>query len=412
MTEDFDLRSADFIADPFPALAALRRDDPLHWSDSLGGWVLTRYDDVRDCLRDQRVSADSLSPFVEHLEADERADLRDLTGNLGLWAVFTDPPDHTRLRGLMNKAFTSRAINAMGPAIEAIVDELLNAVIDRGRMDVIRDFAYPLPARVIADLLGVPRDDVDDLKRWSDDLAAFVLTSRTNPERYRTGARAIREMTEYFGSLIERRRLDPGSDVTSGLIAAHDEGDKLSAEELVANCVLLLFAGHETTTHLIGNGLQALMRHPEQFADLKAHAGDRAVIRNAVEEMLRWDGPILAGVRVVTEPFALHGRELQRGDRLFPFVAAANRDPEMFPDPDRFDIHRTEAGRHVTFGYGIHFCLGAPLARLEGEIAFTALLRRFESFVLEEPRPVWSDSLNVRGVEALPVAFTRATQAA
>jgi cytochrome P450 len=407
-----DLRSPEFIADPFPVLAELRRRDPVHWNSSLGGWVLTRHDDVRDGLRDKRLSADRIRPFLDHLKDADRARIAELGDTLRMWAVFTDPPVHTRLRGLMNKAFTTRAIDGLAPNIQAIVDDLLDRVAGQGRMDAIRDFAYPLPATVIADMLGVPRGDVESLKAWSDDLAAFVLTSRVNPDRYRVAAESMREMVAYFEDLVALRRREPGDDVMSGLIAAHEAGDRLSVAELVANTILMLFAGHETTTHLIGNGLLALLRHPEQLARLKAHRHDRSVVRNAVEEILRFDGPTLASVRVVDRRFEIDGKTLTPGERVFLFNAAANRDPAVFPEPDRFAIDRPEAGRNVAFGYGLHFCIGAPLARLEGEIAFATLLDRLDDLALVQSTPDWSDTLNVRGVHALEVTFTPAAKTA
>lgn len=412
MSVAVDLRSSAVIADPYPVLHALRERDPVHWSDSLGGWVLTRYDDVRDAFRDKRFSSDRIRPFIERLHGEDRALVDQLGKNLGYWAVFTDPPTHTRLRGLMNKAFTTRAIQGLRPNIQGIVDELLDNVADRGEMDVIRDFAYPLPATVIADMLGVPRVDVDKLKRWSDHLAAFVLTSRLNPDRYRLAADGIREMTEYFHNLVEERRRNPGGDVTSGLIAAQEKGVHLTADELVASAVLLLFAGHETTTQLIGNGLYGLLTNPDQLADLKANVEDAELVANAVEEMLRWDGPSLSSVRVMAEDVTLRGKRLRQGDRAFLFNTAANRDPAVFPDPDRFDIRRAEAARHVTFGYGIHFCIGAPLARLEGRIAFATLMRRFDDLRLASARVEWSDSVITRGLLGLPVSFSPSKQAA
>ncbi len=406
MSAAYDLRSAEFHTDPFPTLAALRAEDPVHWSDGLGGWVLTRYDDVRQGLKDRRHSSDRIRPFLGQAKGETRELVEELGRYLSLWAVFNDPPVHTRLRGLMNKAFTTAAIEGLRPNIQRIVDDLLDKAATRGRMDVIRDFAYPLPASVIGDMLGVPRADLDRLKQWSDDLATFVLTSPVNRDRYRLAAEGSREMTAYFRDLIAERRRQPGDDVTSGLIAAHLEGDRLSADELVANCVLLLFAGHETTTQLIGNGCYALLTHPEQLADLQANDGDAAVVRNAVEEMLRFDGPSLASVRIAAEDYALGGKNIRKGDRLFLFNAAAGRDPAAFPDPDRFDIRREDAGRHVNFGWGLHFCIGAPLARLEAEIAFTTLMRRFRDWQLAAPAVQWTNSVIVRGIRALPVAFS------
>ena len=400
----FDPMQRAIIDDPFPALRELCEHDPVHWSPQLGGWVLTRYETIRTALRDPRFSADRIRPFIDHLPARERALLEGLGRNLSLWAVFNDPPAHTRLRGLMNKAFTSRAVSSLRPRVRAIVDGLLDKVAARGEMDVIRDFAYPLPATVIADMLGVPRPDVELLKQWSDELNAFVGGARATPDKYRIAARGIAEMTDYFSRFLVERRKRPGEDVTSALIAAEDRGEALSAEELVACCVLLLFAGHETTTHLMGNGLLALLRHPDQLADFRAHLDDPELAASAVEEMLRYDGPSLSQVRVMAEDAELEGKRLRQGERVFLMLAAANRDPRVFADPDRFDIRRSD-NRHLTFGFGIHFCLGAPLARMEGQVAFPALLRRFAAIELRDANPRWSDNLVMRGMHHLPVGF-------
>lgn len=407
MTIDFDPRAAAFIADPYPALAALRERDPVHWSERLGGWVVTGHELVRQALRDPRFSADRMRPFFEHLPPAERAAMLALGDSIAQWAVFTDPPQHTRLRGLLNKAFTSRAVDALRPRIAAIVDELLDRVAARGEMDLIRDFAYPLPATVIADMMGVPRADVDLLKRWSDELGGFVFSARLTADKYARAAAGIAEMSDYFRRLVEERRRRPGDDLTSGLIAAEQRGDFLGIDELVATCVLLLFAGHETTTQLIGNGFLALLAHPEAMARLARGAGGRETVAAAVEEMLRWDGPSLAQVRVMAEDAPLGGRELARGDRVFLMIAAANRDPAAFPDPDRFDIGRAD-NHHLAFGFGIHFCLGAPLARMEAQIAFPALLGRLADFRLAGPAPRWSDSLVIRGVDRIGLDFRRA----
>lgn len=397
----FDARSAAVIADPYPALRALRDHDPVHWSDRLGGWMLTRYDDIRRSLRDPRLSSDRMRPFFSHLPEDARRELRDLGEHMALWAVFNDPPDHTRLRGLMNKAFTSSAVAALRPRIAELVHELVDGLLERGETDFIRHFAYSLPAGVIAAMLGVPRADVDRLKQWSDDLGSFVLTSRLSPNKYTRANTAIREMNAYFGDLVEARRRQPADDVASALTAAGERGDFLSRDELVAACVLLLFAGHETTTHLLGNGLLALLRHPDQLLALKDNAEDEKAVSAAVEEMLRWDGPSLAQVRILADDYELGGRVMRKGDRVFQMLAAANRDPEAFENPDAFDIARRD-NRHLTFGFGIHFCLGAPLARLEAQIAFPILLDRLKEIGLAGA-PDWSDSIVVRGLNRLPI---------
>ncbi len=406
---DFDPRTPEAVRDPYAALKPLQDAAPVWWSDRLGAWCVTRYTDIRVAFRDPRLSADRIRPFI----AQAAPALRDTVGPLGdhleHWAVFTDPPDHTRLRGLMNKAFTAGAVEALRPNIGAIVDDLLDAVETglAARGDRTFDFtaavAYPLPATVIADMLGVPRQDVDRLKDWSDRLAKFVLTSRADPDRYRLAAEGIAEMEVYFRDFLDSPPSGGHAGVTAGLIDARDAGDRLTSDELVANCVLLLFAGHETTTQLLANGLLALLRNPDQMADLRANLEDADLVRNAVEEMLRFDGPALSSVRVVAEDFEWHDARLRRGDRVFLFQCSGNRDPRAFADPDRFDIRRADAKANIGFGYGIHFCLGAPLARLEAEVAFPRILRRFPNLALAEPDPAWSDSILTRGMLALKV---------
>jgi len=403
VTVVFDARDPAVIRDPYPALARLRETDPVHWDGRLGGWLLTRYDDIRRSLRDPRLSSDRMRPFFAHLPTGSRNELADLEAHMALWAVFNDPPDHTRLRGLMNRAFTTSAIAALRPKVATIVEGLVEDLLREPQADFIARFAYPLPATVIALLIGVPLEDVELLKHWSDDLGSFVLASRLSADKYSRANAAIREMNAYFGDLVEARRRKPADDIASAMVSAEERGDFLSRDELVAACVLLLFAGHETTTHLLGNGMLALLRHPEQMQRLREESADQALVANAVEEMLRWDGPSLAQVRVVADTYELGGRTLQPGDRVFQMLAAANRDPETFTDPDRFDIGRTESSRHLTFGFGIHFCLGAPLARLEGQVAFPILLRRLGDITLAAP-PDWSDSIVVRGLNRLIIA--------
>lgn len=407
MTVSFDPRDAAVITNPYPWLRALRDSDPVHWSERLGGWVLTRYDDIRRSLRDPRLSSDRMRPFFAHLPEASRAELRDLGDHMALWAVFNDPPDHTRLRGLMNRAFTSNAVAALRPRIASIVENLVNGLIAQGgEADFIDGFAYPLPATVIAALLGVPLEDVDKLKRWSDDLGSFVLTSRLSPDKYTRANDAIQEMNAYFGHLVAARRERPEDDVASALAAAAERGDFLNRDELVAACVLLLFAGHETTTHLLGNGLLALLQHPEQLQRLRQAGDDQSRVAAAVEEMLRWDGPSLAQVRIAAEDYPVGGKVIGKGERIFQMLAAANRDPAVFAAPDEFDIRRGD-NRHLAFGFGIHFCLGAPLARLEGQIAFPILLRRLKTIELAAT-PDWSDSIVVRGLNSLRIAYSAA----
>lgn len=399
MTVLFDPRDAVVIADPYPALARLRATDPVHWNERLGGWMLTRYEDIRRSLRDPRLSSDRMRPFFAHLPEDTRQGMAELGAHMALWAVFNDPPDHTRLRGLMNRAFTTAAVAALRPKVATIVAGLADDLLREPEPDFIARFAYPLPATVIALLIGVPLEDVDLLKRWSDDLGSFVLASRLSADKYSRANAAIREMNTYFGDLVEARCRRPTDDIASAMAAAAERGDFLSRDELVAACVLLLFAGHETTTHLLGNGLLALLRHPDQMARLRANP---ALADNAVEEILRWDGPSLAQVRVVAETCEMGGKTMRPGERVFQMLAAANRDPETFAEPDRFDIGRADSSRHLTFGFGIHFCLGAPLARLEGQVALPILLERLHDIELAAA-PAWSDSIVVRGLNSLRI---------
>lgn len=398
----YDPRLPAIMANPYPAFRRLRDEDPVHWSDVLRGWVLTRYRDVRAALMDPRLSADRITPFMDSQPPQRQNELGGLARMLTRWAVFVDPPTHTRLRGLMNKAFTTRAIEALEPRIAAIIDGLLDRVVARGRMDVIADFAYPLPATVIAGMLGVPEADILRFKDWSDDLAAFVGTAQATSDKYGRAARGIAEMDGYFRAIIRARRSQPPQgDVIGRLVAAEEEGRVLSEDELVATAILVLFAGHETTTNLIGNGLIALLRHPDQIARLRA---EPALGESTIEELLRYDGPTQIVTRVAREDYELSGKRIKRGERLFLALNAANRDPETFVEPDRFDIARSP-NPHLAFGYGPHFCIGAPLARLEAQIAFARLFSRLDRIELASDAIEWSDNLVLRGVKALPVRF-------
>jgi cytochrome P450 len=410
MDLSFDPRHPDFIADPFPVLLHLMEHEPVFWSEQLRGWVLTRYDHVRASLRDPRFSADRVRPFLAHIKGPEQPTVQHLVDHLAMWASFNERPVHTRLRGPMNSALTLHSILALEPRVRALADDLIDAVLERGEMEMIADFAYPLSATVIAELFGVPRADVPLLKKWSDELGAFIVQSRTLANKYTIADGGLRALTSYFEDLVADRRRHPREDMLSRLIAAEQNGDLLSPDELVACCALLFFAGHETTTHLIGNGMIALLRHPEALAELKGRRTDTALMTSAVEEMLRWDGPLLMMARVASEDLDLSGKRILAGSRVFLMIAAANRDPRIFPDPDRFDIHRRD-NRHIAFGNGIHHCIGAPLARLEARVAFPRLLERLAMPTLATSKLVWRDAFVVRGVDQLPLRFARPASA-
>jgi cytochrome P450 len=401
MSVHYDPSDPANIADPFPILAQLRSQDPVHRSDLMGGWVLTRYGDVRDALKDTRLSADRISPFLNHLPPEERQSIAELGSMLLRWVVFMDPPRHTEMRALMNRAFTTSALAALEPKITAIVNELIDDLLEKGdEADFIRDFAYPLPATVIALIIGVPPEDIDQIKAWSDDLATFVGSALETPDKRDLAEASVRAMTAYFTDIIAHRRKYPPQDGTiiDNLIAVQGRGDVLDEATLVASCVFLLFAGHETTTNLFGNGMLAMLRQPDQLAKLRT---DPSLTESAVEEMLRYDGPIAAMPRVTKEPYRVGDVTIPAGKRIFCMVNAANRDPAMFNDPDQLDLTRS-SNRHVVFGFGIHFCIGAPLARMEGRIGFPALMARLGDIDIRDD-PQWSDSMVLRGMRKLPV---------
>jgi cytochrome P450 len=387
--------------DPFPLFGRLRAEDPVHWSAALNAWVLTRYDDVRAAMFEPHFTADRVRPFFRRLPAEERGKYPDLERYITGWAVFFDPPGHTRLRRLMNKAFTPRAVAGLRPKIQGIVDDLIDRVAASGAMDAIADFAYPIPASVIMVMLGVPRRDLDAVKRWSDEMALFVGSSRLSPDKYRRAQSGMGEMADYFRAIIAARRAAPEDDLISAMLLPDPSGDAFSEDELIATCSLLLFAGHETTSNLIGNGIRALLTHP---AELRRVAAEPALVETAVEEMLRWDGPSHGLARLVAADVELNGKQLKPGDRVFALINAANRDPAIFPDPDRFDVAR-DPNKHLTFAAGIHFCLGAPLARLEGQIAIATLLRRLADLRLADQELDWLDSMILRGVKSLKLSF-------
>ena len=402
----FDLADPATNADPFPVFARLRREDPVHWSPAMKAWIVTRYADVRRITLDNSaMSADRLTPFFA-ADPARRGPIENLIRYLTHWMVFRDPPDHTRLRRLLTKAFTPRAVEAQRANIEAIVDETLDQLVAKTRrgesIDWIGDFAYPLPATVIMDMLGVPRADLQRIKAWSHEIALFIGSAQVAGDKYARAERGAKAMAEFFRELVEARTAAPARDLISQLVAARDEQDALTADEVIGTCILLLFAGHETTTNLLGNGLYHTLRFRDQWRRLVA---DPALTDNAIEEWLRYDGPNAAIARVVAEAVTLGAKRLTRGQRVFAFNNSANRDPEQFADPDMLDVGR-DAGSHIAFGHGIHFCLGAPLARLEGQIALRRITERFPDLRLaSDAPPEWADSLVLRGVKALPVAL-------
>jgi cytochrome P450 len=394
MAVHFNPMDPAFMADPYPMYHRLRTEDPVH-HNPLGFWVLTRYDDVAAALRDPRLVKEPIAAFVA-------ARFGAPVPAIGLSMLDRDPPDHTRLRSLVSKAFTPRVVEVLRPHIREIVDGLLDAVAPAHTMDLIEDFAYPLPVIVICEMLGVPVEDHETFTQWGLDVARGLDAIMLPPdsEVARRSATARHELTEYFRSLIARRRASPRADLLSALIAAEEAGDKLSEHELLATSILLLVAGHETTVNLIGNGTLALLRHPDQLRRLREHP---ELIGTAVEELLRFDGPVQRTARIPSEDVTFGGRTIGKGELVMPFIGAADRDPAQFPDPDRLDLGRTE-NRHLAFGWGIHFCLGAPLARVEGQIAISTLVQRFPELAAGG-EPEHRQSLTLRGLKSFHVTF-------
>jgi cytochrome P450 len=314
----------------------------------------------------------------------------------------SDPPEHTRLRNLVSKAFTFKAVESLRPRIQQVVDELLDAVEGKDQMDVIWDLGYPLPVIVIAEMLGVPAAQRDTFKRWSDDIVATLGGPMVTADVQERGRTAAIEMADYFRVVIAERRKHPQEDLLSALVAAEERGDVLSEEELLATCILLLAAGNETTTNLIGNGTLALLRNPDQLRLLREQP---EWIESAVEELLRYDGPVQGTARVALEDIEIGGTLIKQGQIAMCMLAAANRDPAQFARPEVLDVTRQE-NRHIAFGFGIHFCLGAPLARAEGQIAFSTLLRRFPKIMLADEEPPYTGTFILRGLKSLPIALT------
>ena len=397
------LQTADFEQNPYPVYHALRERDPVYWSDLWGCWVLTRYDDVVSTMQDFKHFS-SKGRFT-HVIAQELPEpvldkIAPLIRHYSTGLINVDPPDHTRLRGLVHKAFSPRVLERLRSHIQEIVDELLDAVQHRGEMEMIREFAYPFPVTVIAELLGVPVEDRDRLKGWSGRILEFMATPRPTAEVMLRSQEALLELREYFRSIYDQRRRAPREDLISNLVAVEEAGDKLTEEELLSTCVTILIGGHETTTNLISSGLYLLLRHPDALLKLKR---DPSLIETAVEEFLRYEGPFQRNRRVVTEDLELRGKQIGKGRLVFQLVGAANRDPEQFPDPDRLDIER-RPNRHVAFGYGVHFCLGAALSRIEAPVAINTVLRRMPDLKLATDFVTWNNAV-FRGLEALPVAF-------
>ena len=397
-----------FIANPYPTYKELREKDPYHPSPLLGALVLSKYDDVDAILRNFKQFSNDRGPVAERTSPTEGRKVREdvaeqIEEQLQPSMLSLDPPDHTRLRGLVSRAFTPRQIAKMEEHVRATAHGLLDEVEGDNEFDLMSNLAALLPTVVIAEMIGVPTSDRDDFKEWSDQFARVLEPNLSEAELDLAFETALR-FDGYFKGIIAKRREEPRDDLISRLIEAEEEGDKLTEDEMIVTLRLLLVAGNETTTNLIGNGLKALLEHPEQLELLRRQP---ELIDNAIEEMLRYDSPVQVDGRTALEEIPIDRHTVRTGQRVSLLIGGANRDPEEFKDPETLDITREDAG-NISFGRGIHHCLGAPLARLEGKIAFEALLERFDDIQLGARTPTYKPNIVLRGLDHLDIQVTRA----
>lgn len=385
------------VADPYPVFHRVRAADPVHWVPAMRGWAITRYADAHAVLRNP--GAFSRQAYIESLR--QRFGNEPILDLQAIELAFLDAPVHTRTRTLIGNAFTPQAVANMRPQVQRIVDGMLDRVAPQGEMDVIADFGHPLPSIVIAEMMGVPEADRERLADWVRGIVVSRSVMR-NPEVIEEGSRSTRAFGDYFGVMLEQRRAEPGPDLISAFIAAEDNGDRLETAQLLSIITTLFAAGHETTKNVIGNGLLALLRNPDQLAMLCARP---QLIESAIEEILRFDAPTQAtSPQVAIRELEIGGRKISPGDSVTILIGACNRDPARFPQPDRFDITRTDH-QHLAFSFGMHYCLGAGLARQEAQVALGTLVRRFPRMALPDQRLEWKTMGRFRGLKALRVTF-------
>lgn len=401
----YHLLDPEVLANPYPLYLRLRTEDPVHWDPYLHAWIVTRYSDVIEVLH--RYSADR-TPSPEQLSTMGLAALNPIAEVMVRQMLFLDPPNHTRLRALASAAFTVRRVEALRSHIQEIMNALLDKVVETGHIELINEFASPAPAIVTAELLGVPVEDHDKLKDWSADFAEMLGNFQHNPDRFPRILNSVRSMTEYFRSTMIEQRVKPQEGLVSAMMSATVDGAKLTEDEIIANLIVTMVGGQETTTNLIGNGMLSLLRNPEALQKLR---DDPSLIPSAVEELLRYESPSQHTARLAPADVELGGKKIRKRQAVIAVMGAANRDPERFPDPDKLDIKRKD-NRHVAFGWAAHFCFGAALARIEGQIAISTLLRRLPNLSLDTTTSLrWRDNLGLRGLTGLPIHFDRSKPA-
>jgi cytochrome P450 len=402
----YHLFDPEVLANPYPLYHRLRSERPVHWDPFLHSWVVTRYADVIRVLH--HFSA-KRTPTPQQLTSKGLSSMNPIAQVMVRQMLFLDPPDHTRLRALASAAFTPARVERLRSHIQEIVDGLLDPVVQvgyPGKMDVIADLAGPMPAIVTAEMLGVPSADHEQLRIWSTDFAEMLGNFQHNPDRLPRVLRSVEEMSRYFCSAIRERRLRPSLDPSEGLIQAmmdaEVEGERLTEEEIVANLIVTMVGGQETTTNLIGNGVLSLLRNRSELERMRR---DPSCVPTAVEELLRFESPSQHTARIAPTDVEMGDQQIRSGQAVIAVMAAANRDPDRFPDPDRLDVTRTD-NRHLAFGWAAHFCFGAALARLEGQIAFSTILRRLPNLALQDSQSlVWRHNLGLRGLTRLNVVF-------
>ena len=394
----------EILQDPYPAYARLHEEGPLHYLDVDGKWALWSIVSHAECssaAKDPRLSAKRAQQMILSLPLSSQGEFSELARMFGLWLIFMDPPEHTRLRKLLNKGFSAAAVEGLRPQVEAIVDQMLQPLQHGSEIDLMRELANPMPVRIILEMLGIPQELSDTFVDWSRAIAAFRGNPNRTVEEARAAQDALIELTEFFRKTVAERRRNKGNDLISLLIDIEEEGEVLTEEELYAQCIALLFAGHETTRNLIGNGIYTLLKNPQQTSELREKP---EIIRSAVEELLRYESPVQFTARVLKEDIEVCGQPIRKGWTVLCMLGAANRDPKQFKEPDRLDLKRLN-NQHLAFSAGLHFCIGAQLARLEGQIAILKLVQRFPRMKLTGPRPEWASTFGLRGLKSLPVVL-------
>jgi cytochrome P450 len=394
--------SEEFLQDPYPTYARLHQEGPLHYVDVGSKWPVWSVFGHAECsaiAKDPRCSAKRAQQLLLPLPPSRQAEFSELARMFSLWLIFMDPPEHTRLRKLLNKGFSPAAVESLRPQVEIIVDQMLKPLQHGPEVDLLSQFANPMPVRIILEMLGIPQDLHEKFVEWSRAIALFRGSPDRTVEHAQAAQDALIALTEFFRETVAERRRNKGNDLISLLIDIEEEGEVLTEEELYAQCIALLFAGHETTRNLIGNGMYTLLRNPQAAAELRDNP---ELIRSAVEELLRYESPVQFTARVLKEDIELCGQRIPKKWTILCMLGAANRDPKQFKDPDQLNLKRLN-NQHLAFSAGPHFCIGSQLARLEGQVALLNLVQRFPNMKLAGPRPEWASTFGLRGLKSLSV---------